>query len=509
MANKNKQEAFAPYGAMAIPKGESRYSILRWGWGGLNSTDTIDSGNITDCSGVSINPPYVDSYADLMYTLYLTDQTVIGVYGFDDYFIVIYQSAAKKLYVMQVWNNGPSDFGSVTRELGNSETNKHYDSNEPRSVVRFNAAVETENIVNATYVKRILIYPDCFSFDLGYDENFGRNVIGEAANLNTEGSPQPPIKYAAVYASRLFGVDNNKIYASEFNNYAGWNLDTTDDISEAHAWISMTQSNTKADGFFTGIYTYDNHIVLFKKDFTQLVYSDSNPFRIVDLTAYGAENPNAYTEAEGVLYFASHDNVYAFTGGIPKSLGENLSIPDYTGVCLGSYKNKLYMSIGKVLYCYNSGVWSKRELEHGIIQFASTDKGLYGLVDTRDKIVMVDSKKYEEHQNGLSYGDWWFETDLMCGGKMNIRRVKKLSLLCDIGENASVSVYLLNEGEEFNENTSVRVLYGNKSGKRMLCGLIRGFCGYAHKLRICGTGKVRVHAAELLVSWGGDLYRSE
>ena len=35
-----------------LPSAEKRYSILRWGWGGINRTDTIDSGQISDCDGV-------------------------------------------------------------------------------------------------------------------------------------------------------------------------------------------------------------------------------------------------------------------------------------------------------------------------------------------------------------------------------------------------------------------------------------------------------------------------
>ena len=37
-----------------LPYAEKRYSILRWGWGGINRTDTIDSGQISDCDGVEI-----------------------------------------------------------------------------------------------------------------------------------------------------------------------------------------------------------------------------------------------------------------------------------------------------------------------------------------------------------------------------------------------------------------------------------------------------------------------
>lgn len=506
MANKKKEGI--PYGSVTLPDREHRYSLIRWGWKGLNRTDTIDSGNITDCSNVSVNPPYVDSCSDLITALQLSGDHIIGIYGFDDYFIAIHRDSDNVLWMTQAWCVDVHDFGHVMVDI--SSVSKCADSDGYRSVVRFNAAVDTENIAEGKYERRLLIYPDQVSVELAYNEDYKRAVIKNPKSL---GEGQPNIRFATVYASRLFGVSEDKVYASGFNDYTDWRLDTADDISEAHAWTSMTQSNPKADGTFTGITTYDNHAVLFKKDFTQLVYSSNNPFRIVDLTSYGADNPSAYTEANGVLYFASHNNVYAFTGGIPKALGDDLAISDYTGVCLGSYKDRLYMCIGKVLYEYRNGAWSKRDLDVGIVQFASVGDGLYGLTDTRDYVVMIDSKE-KEHRGILSYGDWWFETDLMCAGKLDIRRAKKISLFCEAEENASVDVYLLRDGEEFdpnNPNMQKILSFDNfgQSGKRVLRGMIRGFSGFSHKLRIAGSGKVRIYSAELLVTFGGDLYRSE
>ncbi len=507
----NKKNEGLPYGAVSIPSPEGRYSILRWGWKGLNRSDTIDSGSITDCSGVSVNPPYVDSCASLVKAVQLGEDRILGVFGFDDYFVLLCRTSGNQLALAQTWKNNIYDFGNVSCILEGEDgtpLSVTPDSDEMRSVVRFNAAVDTENLAEGTFARRLLIYPDMVSVELSYSDIYERAVIGNPKSL---GEGQPPIRFATVYASRLFGVDENKVYASGFNDYTDWRLDTADDISEAHAWMSMTQSNPKADGTFTGITTYDNHVVLFKKDFTQLVYSDNNPFRIVDLTAYGADNPCAYTEAGGVLYFASRHNVYAFTGGIPKALGDDLGISDYSGVCLGAYKDKLYMCMGRVLYEYRGGGWAKRELDEGIIQFASVGDGLYGLLASRNGVVRVDSVMIEERSDRLTYGEWWFETDLMCAGKPGIRRAKKISLFCDVEEGASVSVYLLRDGEEFDPRMPTVLSFHNygRSGKRVLRGMLRGFSGFAHKLRIAGCGKVRIYAAELLVTLGGELYGSE
>lgn len=478
------------YGNMSVPSGESRYSILRWGWGGLNKTDLIDSGDITACDGVNIHPPYVDAAPSLK--TYIHYNEPIGIYGFDDFLLVIYRSAGK--IAADYHRNGTVYTGIIGDASGTEEDFLH------RSVVQFNVAENVENIVASTYNRKLLIFPDKVSMDFDISSQFSPASLGEA---------YPDLKYATVYGSRVFGVDDNLVYASAYNDYADWELDTADDTSDANAWVSMSQSNTKADGVFTGIYTYDNHVVLFKKDFTQLVYNNKNPFRIVDVTAYGADNPRAITETEGTLYFASRDMVYAFTGGVPQAIGENLGSVDLRNACMGSFKDRTYLCAGDMLYHFKDGVWSSRSLASGVIQFASNENGLYALLENGD-IVLVEETAADNTEDGTDtaeYGDWWFETDFMAAGKLDIRRVKKITVLCHIAAGAKVDVYLLKDGETFSENASRKVLSSAGTGLRTLCGLVRGMSADMHRIRFVGHGKVRIHAAELQVSFGGDLYK--
>lgn len=474
------------YGSMSVPSGESRYTLMRWGWKGLNRTRLIDTGSITDCDGVNIDPPFVNAAKPL--SLYASYAEPIGIYGFDDYLLVLYRSGGKIMADVRI--EGTKYTGTIGDAKGSIADFVY------RSVVQFNVAENTENIVASTFRRKLLIYPDRVSLDFDISANGFT-----AASL---GSTHPSIQYATVYGSRVFGVDENLVYASGFNDYANWDLDTADETSSANAWVSMSQSNSKADGEFTGIWTYDNHVVLFKKDFTQLVYNDENPFRIVDVTAYGADNPAAVTETEGTLFFASSDMVYAFTGGIPKAVGEELGSVDFRGACMGSFKDSTYVCAGNVLYRYKDGVWSKRALDKPILQFASHANGLYGM--TRDGVYLVDDGM-EDGEVGGSFGDWWFETDFMAAGRLDVRRVKKMTVLCQIARGAKLDVYLLKDGEVFNADTSRLVLSSHGTGWRTLCGLVRGMSADMHRVRFVGHGWVRIHAMELAISWGGDLYK--
>lgn len=475
----------------AIPQGETKYSRIAWGWGGLNRTDKFDTGQITDCSGVVIDPPYVLPAKSVHeFTGYAEP---ISIHGFDDNLLVIYRDGGK----IKVDYRTPE--GNVyTGVMGDSKGN---DSDfEPRTAVQFNVAEGTENIVSATYNRKILIFPDQYSMDFDISGNFTPASLG---------ATYPTIKYATVYGSRVFGVDDNRVYASYYNDYARWDLDTADDFSEANAWVSMSQSNAKADGKFSAIASYDNHVVLFKKDFMQLVYNDKNPFRIVDVGAVGCDNPYAVTETERTLFFASPDAVYAFTGGYPKKISEDLRIKDFAGAVLGSYKDTTYMYAEDCLYTYKDGVWSALgSVDGGIRQFATLDYGIAALCKDGN-IVFVDWEEgaFAEGTGSPEYPtEWWFETDFMALGKLDVRRVKKVSVLCDVAPGASLEVFLLKDGETFHPAKSLLVGQTDGTGQVLLRVLTHQTSAYMHRLRFVGHGYVKVYAAEIKLSWGGDVY---
>ena len=85
-----------------------------------------------------------------------------------------------------------------------------------------------------------------------------------------------------------------------------------DDIQEWHAWKSATQSNPYAsDAKFTGITSFQNHIIAFKDGFIHELYNTKNPFRIQDLFREGCIDNRSICEVDGSLYFVDRDGVKA------------------------------------------------------------------------------------------------------------------------------------------------------------------------------------------------------
>ena len=180
------------------------------------------------------------------------------------------------------------------------------------------------------------------------------------------------------------------------------------------------------------------------------------------------------------------------------------------------------------LFTYKDGVWSKYaqtpsigEEDYIIRQFATLDFGLVALAEFLTsstatnyyKLLLMDWNTDYLEDAPLTpsswepeyMGSWYFDTDLMVLGKLDIRRIKKLSLLCEGAKGADVTVRLI-EDESSRLGTVVAEHTFDSDGIKVLRVLTRQFSGTMHRLRISGHGYVKIYAAEIKLSWGGDIY---
>ena len=319
----------------------------------------------------------------------------------------------------------------------------------------------------------------------------------------------PGIKYAAVHLSRVFGVDGDRVYASGYNDYTNWSLDTVDEYNESNAWCSPSQSNTKAGGEFTGITAFQNHIICFKRDFMHEIYNTKNPFRLQDIYAEGTIDNRSLQEVDGKLIFVSEDDVKIYTGSNPRIIGYNLNMPGYRYAVSGTDNRNYYLYCegkdkSKHLFVYDTytDLWSEQSAENRVLSFAHNKNGMYMLC-SNGCIYKMDTDDYSHN--------WSFETDLITNKTVDIKHIKKLQLLADVAEKAGVQVYILYDDEVFDEMTSEekekRLVYtSTKTGKFPIRVKLRKTASYGFKLHIEGAGYVKLYELEIFIEAGGDLY---
>ena len=508
MTKKKKEENTLSYLQMPLPSGGKYSKMTKISFGGLNKRHTIDSGDLSMESNISSKEyPYLTPSEQKNIVSDEYDYP-ISMFAFDNFILVVYrQNGAVKIdYITEDYDV----YTGVLKESGATS-----DDDYPRSIVQFNVYEQSNDIVNGKYTKKLLIFPDKMTMDFEITANFTPDRMTN--------STMPNIKYATVHLSRLFGVSDDTVYASGFNDYANWTFDDALSYNESNAWMSKTQSNTKADGNFTGIINFQGHIVCFKRDYMHEIYNTKNPFRIQDIYAEGTIDNRTIQDVDGKLIFVSEDDVKIYTGSNPRIIGYNLNMSQYEYAVSGNDNRSYYLYCednkgNRYLYVYDTytELWSEQSIHSRVLSFAHNKNGMY--------MLCVDGYVYQLDTDRYGHS-WSFETELITNKTVDIKHIKKLQMLVDIPEYvnnytnyaettdklANMQVYILYDNEVFvdmnpSERAKRLVYSSNKHGKFPIRVKLRKTANYGFKLHIEGAGYVKIHELEIFVESGGDLY---
>ncbi len=545
MAKKN--ESKLSYLQMPLPESGKYYKMTKHSWNGLNYRQTIDTGALSMESNIStMEAPYLTP-SEKRKSVSNSYANPISMFGFDDFLLVIYRSGTSICADYITYDADEDEYSTYTGTLQGGDAKKADEY--PRCVVQFNVYKTTTAPIDGEYIKKLLIFPDRKSMDFEitadnfqidsmsvlvkeftptadrstppdtashsyYYRNSETNDVykwvddesdSENSGWKVSVPPAaPPIKYAAVHLSRLFGVSDDRVYASGFNDYTNWNLDTTDEYNESNAWCSSAQSNTKADGNFTGIINFQGHIVCFKRDFMHEIYNTKNPFRISDIYAEGAIDNRTIQDVDGKLIFVSEDNVKIYTGSNPRIISYYLNMPKYANAVSGTDGRYYYLYCedadeNKRLFSYDTFTecWSEQAVSNTVLSFAHNKNGMYMLCD--------DGHIYKTDTGDYSHA-WSFETDLITNETVSIKHIKKIQMFADIGVGANIKVYMLYDDEKFNKNTSHLVYESVSDGRKPIRVKPRKTASYGVKLHVTGYGYVKLYELELYMENGGELY---
>lgn len=516
MAKKNE----LTYLQSPLPEGQKYYKSTKLSFSGLNKRHTLDTGVLSYEKNIStVEAPYLTPSPRPKVIDFHNDETNLTIYqifGFDDFLVVLYKTSGN---IMIDYLDEEGVF--ATGDLGTTEL-------VARSIVQFNVYNTNDegrfDVLTGTYTKKLLVFPDKKSIDMHVERDYDNPTELKPAIFEIA----PKLKFATVHLSRVFGVSDDRIYASGFNDYANWNIDTADEYNESNAWCSPAQSNVKADSNFTGITTYQNHVVCFKRNFMHEIYNTKNPFRVQDLYQVGTIDHRTIQEVNGRLIFVSDNNVMMYTGSSPQIIGYNLNRDKYISGKVYSTvsgtdgRNYYLFALGTSgspiqFFVYDTlvGEWSERSISFPvnnadntyawgkITAFAHNSTGMYMCADTsdsrRNKIYKLDTTDYSGHS-------WAFETDLMTNQTVDIKHIKKLQMLGDF-DKCDLDVYILYDDEEFNAETSHKV-YSRTAlkGRKPIRVKPRNTAHYGFKLHFEGVGYAKLYELEIFTQQGGDLY---
>lgn len=346
-------------------------------------------------------------------------------------------------------------------------------------------------------------------------------MVGEADMIIMS----PDIRYACIAHQRLFGINDSQVFASGYNDYANWNLDTADSYSAENAWMSSTQSSD--GGQNVGIVAYAGSVFIFKEKSTLEIVNTKNPFRINQAFGVGAVSQKAIQVVGNYLIFVSNDGVRLYNGSSLKDIGYKLNINKVNSVVTGTDGRKFYMSAEindegrKRLFVYDSltGLWAEEDVgtetitvpgenegdtfeitqQIEFVGFTKSDDGFYGLT-TSGKVFRLDTKDYNH--------EWYIETDFFTNNSVDIKHIQKVQMLCDIAPGSSIKAYILYDDEEFNPETSHKIFERQNTTEKEIKMPIRVIprktANYGFKIRIEGEGFSKLYQMELGITGGGE-----
>lgn len=498
--NKTKQEL--TYLQMPLPNATTAKKMLRVNWSGLNKRYTLDTGDLSAERNISTKEaPYLTP-SEKRVVHKSGYKNPIGLFGFDDFLLCIYRTDTdiKIDYIT-------ADEKTYTGVIKSGDASNEDDY--PRCVVQFNLYDTPTDVLGGSYDKKLLIFPDCMAmpFEINSEatDKNGDNVVDKDGCFTPKTIiNMPKINYACVHLSRVFGVDDSRIYASGYNDYLNWNFDTAEESLANNAWCSPAQSNTKANGDFTGITVFQNHIICFKRDFMHELYNNKNPFRIQDIFAEGTVDNRTVQDVDGKLIFVSDDNVKIYTGSNPRDIGHNLNVDKFDNAVAGTDGRRyfLYCKTGDGIphtFVYDTlcSQWSEEEATSEVISFAHNKCGMYALCDD-GCIYRLDS--------GIYSHKWSFETDITINQSIDIKHIDKIQVLARMSDNSMLRIYALYDDEKFDEKTSHLLCTRKGSGRKAIRVKLRNTASYGFKLHFEGYGYIKLYQLEIIMSDGGILY---
>lgn len=340
-----------------------------------------------------------------------------------------------------------------------------------KSMVDFNGAV--------------LIFPDkkYYNYETDTTGNIGTGTYPAAGSC-------PDIDYVSVHCNRVFGVKGNNIYACVSGDFTNW----TDFSGDAlDAWAVDVYS----EGDFTGVFTYANHLEIFKDDLLYELYGAyPAQFAVQEAMKSGCVSGKTVAEIGGSLLWLSREGVKAYSGGAARKISHQLNEIYSSGVA-GSDGIKYYLSLynGSTynLYIYDTriGKWL-REDSLEVLDFAYLDGYLYALCS--------DGKMYK-FNSGTESISWEMITNRFIDAHFQRKYTGEVLVRADVGASSSFSVYVSIDGAAYELIKTVNAT-GTYQRVEIPIALRRAD---TFQIKLTGTGEVKIYALERRLYFGSDV----
>lgn len=296
---------------------------------------------------------------------------------------------------------------------------------------------------------KVLIMPDKKVYD--YDEDSFDTL-----------SEMPDLDYVTSYYNRVFGIRGSDVRASKLGEIDVWE---SFEGTALDSWAADVYSH----GDFTGLVAYQDHLIFFKRNAIYELYGYiPEQFKIQDAsTSIGCIDNRSIVEVGGILYFVGEKGVYAYQGGQPRPVSENLD-EVYISASAITDGRTYYVNIynGKEYKTYAYDTWNRAWTPYAnmeIINFIRSNETIFALTKNGEIVLFNDSrdiKRFDGEEIALEWEDlftregleevnWTLTSKDYDDGVFEKKSLRRIRLKCKMDVGSSLRVFVRYNGDNW------------------------------------------------------------
>lgn len=332
---------------------------------------------------------------------------------------------------------------------------------------------------------KVCVFPDKKYYDVtsGTTGAIGTGTYPEAGSA-------PNIDYAVVHDNRIFGLKDKTLYACKPGDLTDWTTFVDADGNPADNGAYALEA--AGAGSFTGITSYDGHVIAFQENRMRMLYGTMpSNYTFVEACAFGCRDNRSIALTRESIFFLGNGGVMRFAGSVPSpcgiELGENI-----TGAIGAGDERNYYMAAGKLLYAYDTytAAWSVvTETAADIAGLAVRAGILYA--------VCADGKLYQF--GGVAIDAFYGVLAEVIGDIAKRKTLVRLDMRYQLGTGATLKVEASCDGKDYVELCEIEQSDGGGGihTRRLHLPKCRRYA-----LKISGTGTVTLYEIQETVHIG-------
>lgn len=265
----------------------------------------------------------------------------------------------------------------------------------------------------------------CLDKDIGSD-------YGDSYETTIE-REMPDFEYICESNMRLWGVKDNTIYASKYND--PFSFQKSEGIADDSYYIDVG-----TEGNFTGCIAYSNYICFFKENLIHKLYGTKpSEFRVITSPVAGVQagSEKSLKIVDGTLIYKGVNGIYAYGGGNPELISSNFGPRRFEEALAETDGERYYISMrngdkwGLYVYDITKRMWLKEDDTHAVGMAFS--EGNVHILNDSGELLKIDPEAKEHIE--------WSVTFCPFNETMNERKIySKFHLRMELGEKSWISV---------------------------------------------------------------------